>query len=140
MDEKSIIYNDYVTDPRPLPNVVVPALAPFAAVPSDGDIALGGRCRQIVLKPGSATLALDQNVPNPASKEVSITYSLDRVGPLRVAIVNAVGTPVRTLLEQEGRPGKYQLIFDVSDLRSGVYYYRLDCGGAVRTRAMNILR
>ena len=139
-DSLGVAFNDFKTVSQTLPNVVRPLLAPFGTVGPAGQATISGRCRQVILTPGSASFALEQSIPNPASSEAQITYSLDRTGPMSLVLYNAVGTPLRTLVEGPGKPGIYRVSLDVSDLRTGVYYYRLECYGAVQSRAMNIMR
>lgn len=139
-DAQSLSFDDYKTSTEVVPHIKIPHLAPFGSVPHAGTLVIGGRCRQVLLTPSSAHFSLEQNVPNPAMSESKITYSLDRSGPMKLSLCDALGIPVKTLVEGDGHPGTYCVVFDVSDLRSGVYYYRLDCSGAVQARAMSIMR
>jgi hypothetical protein len=56
-------------------------------------------------------------------------------------VYDMLGREVAVLVNAEQPPGRYQVVFDGSDLSSGMYYYRLEVhGGSTITRSMVLLR
>lgn len=43
-------------------------------------------------------------------------------------------------MDGELNPGEYSVVFDVKDLPSGVYFYRLQAGSFVEQRRMVVIR
>jgi hypothetical protein len=86
-----------------------------------------------------AVLALDQNRPNPFNPSTRIGFSLDRDTHARLAVHDATGRLVRTLVDGPRRAGPYTETWDGCDARglrvaSGVYVIQLSAGGASLTR------
>ncbi len=81
---------------------------------------------------------LHQNIPNPATKDAEIIFSLPKAGQVRLAVYDAQGRLVKTLAEGTRSAGKHQV--SVSGLESGVYFYRLEAGGSALTRRMVVTR
>jgi hypothetical protein len=83
---------------------------------------------------------LRQSVPNPASGEVAISYSLSSRGQVALALYDASGKVVRQLAAGVEESGEHVVGVDVSGLSSGVYHYRLTANGTTLTREMTIIR
>ncbi len=69
---------------------------------------------------------LAQNYPNPFNPETTISYELDRRGPITIQIMNLSGQVVRTLCAEVNEAGSYQKRWDGRDdagqpLPSGLY-------------------
>jgi len=84
--------------------------------------------------------ALHQNYPNPFNPVTTIKYALARSGEVALAIYNLRGEEVARLVEGEQAAGEYQVIWDASNVASGIYFYRLQAGEFVETRKMVLLR
>ncbi len=93
-----------------------------------------------------AAYDLRQNQPNPFNPSTQITYNLARPSLVRLAIYNAAGELVRTLVQElEQAAGVYQVDWhgrnDAGEpVASGVYLYRLEAGDFVRTKKMMFLK
>ena len=88
---------------------------------------------------------LESNVPNPFNRTTRIAYRLATPGPVRLAIFNALGQPVRTLVDQVQAAGRYQVHWDGRDqggaaVAAGVYFTRLYYPGGVQTRRLLYLK
>lgn len=86
------------------------------------------------------TYALYQNYPNPFNPTTTIKYSIPRTERVTLKIYNILGQEVATLVDEEQKPGVYELKFDASNLASGVYFYRLKAGGFVDVKKMVLMK
>jgi len=64
--------------------------------------------------------------PNPTENAINISFTLAKQGDVNISITNAVGQVVRT--KQIGKVVKGNVIFNLSDLPAGTYYYKLHTG------------
>jgi len=93
-----------------------------------------------------AAIDLEQNIPNPFNPRTSILYRVgsDGVGHLRVYAPD--GSLVRTLVDGARQSGMWHRVeWDGTDdlgrrVASGVYFYRLESAGEVRTRKMVLVK
>ncbi|MFZ2322655.1 MAG: T9SS type A sorting domain-containing protein [Ignavibacteriaceae bacterium] len=63
--------------------------------------------------------------PNPFNPTTTIKYQLPKAGHTILKIYNELGREIKTLVNQYQTKGKYEEVFNASDLASGVYYYSL---------------
>jgi hypothetical protein len=87
-----------------------------------------------------ASFSLAQNYPNPFNPSTTIEFALPRNSYVTLAVFNALGQRVATLLEGEQTAGYHQAAFDAAGLASGVYLYRLQAGDFVQTRRLVLMR
>ncbi len=86
------------------------------------------------------TYALYQNYPNPFNPMTTIKYGIPNSERVTLKIYNILGQEVMTLIDEEQKPGVYELKFDASNLASGVYFYRLQAGKFVDVKKMMLLK
>lgn len=79
---------------------------------------------------------LTQNYPNPFNPSTTIEYAIPTNSFVRLEVFNSLGQLVKTLVNGEKNAGTYQIIFNGTNLASGVYFYRLSANGFVTTRKM----
>lgn len=85
--------------------------------------------------------ALKQNYPNPFNPTTSISYSLPVAGLVILELFNSLGQKVATLANEYKPAGTYEVIFDATQLASGVYMYRLTTdNGFSQTKKMFLIR
>lgn len=88
--------------------------------------------------------SLSQNYPNPFNPITLIRYALPAVSGQQSAVslevFNILGQKVATLVDQEQKPGYYDIRWDASSLSSGIYFYCLKAGEFSQTRKMLLLR
>ncbi len=77
--------------------------------------------------------------PNPASSVVQIGFGMRKPGATTVKIFNSLGSEVRTLVENKMHPQGYHIAMWEGDdnngvaLTSGVYLYRVEVSGTIKT-------
>ncbi|KXK56468.1 MAG: Beta-galactosidase/beta-glucuronidase, partial [Chlorobi bacterium OLB5] len=57
-----------------------------------------------------------------------------------INIYDISGRLVKTILQQNIKPGSYEVSFDASGLSSGAYFYRLTSGDFTETKKMVLLK
>ncbi len=83
--------------------------------------------------------------PNPFNSRTVLSYFLFDPGPVRLRIYNALGQPVRTLVDEFQVAGIHQVSWDARNQRAaavaaGVYIARLSYPGGVLTRRLLYLK
>ena len=89
--------------------------------------------------------ALLANFPNPFNSSTWISYRLAGQGPVRLEVYNALGQPVRTLVDQFHVAGEYHVSWDARDRQgttvgSGIYLTRLEYPTGVQTSRLLYLK
>ena len=85
--------------------------------------------------------ALEQNYPNPFNPSTQISFALPSAQKVTLKVFDLTGKEVATLLDNERKPaGVHEVIFEVGQLASGVYLYRVTAGEFVATRKMLLVR
>ncbi len=84
---------------------------------------------------------LYQNYPNPFNTITRISYSISHSDYISLKIYNQLGNEVETLLNEFQNAGTYSVVFDASNLSSGIYFYKLQTGNVnVATKRMILSR
>lgn len=83
---------------------------------------------------------LDQNYPNPFNPATTISYILAYDDFVTVEVFDLLGTKIATLAESRQRAGRHSVIWNGSDYASGVYFYKLNAGGKIRTKLMALMK
>ncbi len=68
---------------------------------------------------------LYQNYPNPFNSNTVISWQLPSYSIVELKIFDLLGREVETLVNQYYSPGKYHITFQIKDLPSGIYLYRI---------------
>jgi flagellar hook assembly protein FlgD len=92
-----------------------------------------------------AVHALLQNQPNPFRPGTEIRYQLASAAAVRLAVFDAQGRQVRTLVDGTVAAGHHRVAWDGRDAHgravpSGLYFYRLVAGAFTATRKMALSR
>ena len=89
--------------------------------------------------------ALLANYPNPFNSRTQLAYRLAAPGLVRLTVYNALGQPVRVLVEEVQAAGEYRVSWDGRDqhgagVSAGVYLARLRHEDGVQTRRLLYLK
>ena len=92
---------------------------------------------------GSASafeFALGRALPNPGSGPRNLVFSTPSRGRVTLRVFDVSGRMVAVLVDSELNAGPHSLRFFTDRWRNGVYYYRLEMAGRVRSGRMVVLR
>jgi hypothetical protein len=83
---------------------------------------------------------VDQNYPNPFNPSTTIRFGLPNASFVSVKVFNVLGQNAATLFEGHQDAGTYTMKFDAAKLGSGIYFCRVQAGGAVEIRRMVFMK
>jgi photosystem II stability/assembly factor-like uncharacterized protein len=83
---------------------------------------------------------LEQNYPNPFNPNTTIAFDLPKTSEVSLKVFNILGEEVATLVSDKLSAGSYSYEWDAINLASGVYLYRLQAGGFVKTQKMVLIK
>lgn len=83
---------------------------------------------------------LHQNFPNPFNPSTSIRYDLSKGSLVKIIIIDVLGRVVKTLVNDQQKPGAYEVKFDGSEFASGIYYYEMESESFTQTRKMVLIK
>ncbi|MBU1937185.1 T9SS type A sorting domain-containing protein [bacterium] len=86
------------------------------------------------------TIVLHQNYPNPFNASTRITFDLPKAGLVILKVYDVLGRKVGTLMNGVQEAGCHSVLFDGSDLSSGIYFYRLEMGDLHDVKKMVMLK
>ena len=87
-----------------------------------------------------STYTLEQNYPNPFNPSTTIKYSIPEDGFVKLAVYNLLGEEVISLVNNEQKAGRYEVVFDASRFASGVYMYRLESKNFLSIKKMLLVK
>ena len=106
----------------------------------------------IGIKPGTGELpiefSLSQNYPNPFNPSTKIRFDIPATplssigeGPgVRLTIYDILGRKVTALVNEQLKPGTYEVEWDAGDYSSGVYFYTLQTESFSETKKMVLIK
>ncbi|MBD3225083.1 MAG: T9SS type A sorting domain-containing protein [Caldithrix sp.] len=124
----------------------------LAAGFSGQDVGNGGFSLTRLMPAGSATIlqndpasmvfhfSLMPNYPNPFNPSTTIRYRLKTTAPVHLAVYDARGRYIQTLVKGRQSAGRHEIDFRADHLASGVYFYRLKSGSHEQIRRMILLK
>jgi hypothetical protein len=84
--------------------------------------------------------SLSQNYPNPFNPSTKIKFAIPKSSFTKLTIYDVLGRQVRSLVNEELKPGIYEAEFNASDIPSGVYFYRITAVEFSETRKMILIK
>ncbi|GAB4297278.1 MAG: hypothetical protein Kow0098_21370 [Ignavibacteriaceae bacterium] len=104
-----------------------------------------------ILPPGTITSAdmtvkeenkdiLFGNYPNPFNPVTMIRFSLTEDSNVRLTVYNSIGEEVRVLINDRLSAGEHEVLFNASQLSSGIYFYNLTTENFSETGKMILMR
>jgi len=113
------------------------------SVPAYGVVTLYGKGVKTttVTGPEAATAVCNLHVyPNPFQTQTMIRYQLLQNLPVQLTLTNSAGKTLRTLVQEDKKAGEYALPLEADGLVPGVYFLKLQCGGAAVTQKIILVK
>ncbi len=90
------------------------------------------------------TYALYQNYPNPFNPVTKIKFEIpggtDRSELVKIVIYDILGREAAVLVNQNMKPGKFEVEFNGAELPSGVYFYKISAGDFTDVKKMILVK
>lgn len=103
----------------------------------------GGSPQKLLINPEldiPNEFSLSQNYPNPFNPTTTIEYSIKSTGMTSLKIYDMLGIEVASLVNEIKEVGNYSVVFNASQLPSGIYIYKLTSGNYVDTKKLILLK
>ena len=84
--------------------------------------------------------SLGQAVPNPFNPSTTIAFSVAETAAASLTVYDLAGHAVATLVDGFVEAGSHSVVFDGSQLASGVYVYTLQSGASVQSQKMVLVK
>ncbi len=92
------------------------------------------------LQTSPQNISLSQNAPNPFGEMTNVEYRIPNNEKITLNVYNALGRQVATLVNGFVGGGEHTATFNAAGLSAGVYIARLQAGGSVLQRMMQVVR
>lgn len=89
---------------------------------------------------GTKSFRLLQNYPNPFNPSTTINYSIPLNGTVSLILYDILGNEVFKIVDKDQSAGNYKVDFDATNISSGIYFYRLQCGNFSKTKKLTIIK
>ncbi len=91
------------------------------------------------------SFSLSQNYPNPFNPTTKIKFDVPNTNigkniDVTIVVYDILGRKIQTLIDEALEPGSYEVIFDGSQLTSGIYYYKLITKEFTETKKMILIK
>ena len=83
---------------------------------------------------------LHQNYPNPFNPATRIDYDLPRASNVTIAVFDLLGREITTLVNEYKPQGRHAVVFDASNISSGIYIYKIKADDFSKSRKMLLLK
>ena len=78
--------------------------------------------------------------PNPFNPQTTISYELNKTGMLEISILNLQGQQIIQLFRGNSNIGSYDLVWDASDISTGIYFVQFLFDGNIRTSKIILMK
>ncbi|MEI6753120.1 MAG: T9SS type A sorting domain-containing protein [Paludibacter sp.] len=92
------------------------------------------------VQPNQNSIELEQNYPNPFNKATNIKYSIPDEQFVTLNIFDFTGKELVTLVNEKKPAGTYELTWDASSFRNGIYFYKLTVGSSIIAKKLILLK
>ena len=83
---------------------------------------------------------LSQSYPNPFNPSTTIAFTLPHSGDVSLTVYNLIGEEIIKLISGNKQAGYHTVKWNASNVPSGIYFYRLQAGGFVKTKKMILFK
>ncbi len=86
------------------------------------------------------TFKLYNNYPNPFNPATKIKFDIAKETFAKINVYDLTGRKVAEIVNQNMKPGSYEITFDASKYASGVYFYRLETAQYTEIKKMILIK
>ena len=90
--------------------------------------------------PLPSVTSLVQNYPNPFNAKTTISFELAQTANVSLEIFDILGRRIETLVNEELPAGNHHIIWDATNVSSGIYFYRLKADAIEETKRMLLIK
>ena len=83
---------------------------------------------------------LSQNYPNPFKDKTIIKYCVAYKTKIQITVFSSENNEIIKLVDENKKPGTYEIEFDGRGLQTGTYLYQLKGGNIKIDKKMNLIR
>jgi hypothetical protein len=83
---------------------------------------------------------LSQNYPNPFNPSSKFKVQISKLSDVKIIVFDITGKELEILVNEQLRPGTYEVDFDGSKYSSGVYFYKLITNDFTETKKMMLVK
>lgn len=84
---------------------------------------------------------LFQNYPNPFNSSTQIKFSVDKTDHATLEVFNLLGQRVLILFDDVAETGRYyEINFNMDNLTSGIYFYKLRCENKIDIKKLTLMK
>jgi photosystem II stability/assembly factor-like uncharacterized protein len=87
-----------------------------------------------------SAFSLSQNYPNPFNPSTFIKFDVSKSSFVSLKIFDALGREIAALVNEQLKPGTYQVDWDGTNYTSGVYFYKLYTESYTATKKMILVK
>lgn len=80
------------------------------------------------------------NYPNPFSESTTFFFNLEKTAHLSLNIYNLNGSKIETIINEEMSAGIQTFSWNNNSLNTGVYFYTIQIGEAIRLKKLQVIR
>ncbi len=81
-----------------------------------------------------------QSYPNPFNPTTTIQFDIPTNSFVNISVYDMLGREVRVLVNEQKNPGRYRVIFDASELTSGIYFCTIRTANFTQSRKMILMK
>jgi hypothetical protein len=100
-----------------------------------GNIGISVLSTEIPLK-----FSLSQNYPNPFNPTTKIRFDVQKTSFINITIYDILGRELETMVNEQLKPGTFEIDWDGSNFTSGIYFYKLTTESYTETRRMILIK
>jgi hypothetical protein len=90
--------------------------------------------------PPPSIFSLSQNYPNPFNSSTAISFDLPLSSHVTLALFDILGRKVETLIDGGQSAGRHEVIWDATELSSGIYFYKIKAGEFIEIKKMLMVK
>ncbi len=83
---------------------------------------------------------LSQNYPNPFNPKSNIKFQVAKLGEVKLIVFDIIGREITTLVDEQLKPGMYEVEWDGTNFPSGIYFYKLISADYSETKKMVLIK